>query len=235
MNAKELKYKNYPAYLRNRYHAKLLKRLKRRYMLDKLSVLDVGGGGGAFSYFLDEDFAYTTLDIDKERVDDALSKRIPALHYDGQTIPIDDSFFDVVLCSHTIEHVPAKDRVRLLREMKRVARHAVLIVFPKEPHPLEKKALRILEKKGRRDLFVYENIKEHLSLPAVSQKTISNVYENVVWRETSNPHVWMTMSIYLRTWIPDFLRVPVTFALDPLMRWFDRMKPATTWVAFFQH
>lgn len=100
------------------------------YMFDKLSknhnnLLDVGCGGG---YFLElakkEGFTTTGCDI------------IPGKsfahsdYYSGsvEKLPFEDNSFDIVTCSHTLEHVVNFDEA--VSELKRVAKHQLCIVVP---------------------------------------------------------------------------------------------------------
>lgn len=52
---------------------------------------------------------------------------------DARSLPFRDGSFDVVLSSQTIEHVTGEDGTRLLNEMERVARLAVVVGTPMGP------------------------------------------------------------------------------------------------------
>ncbi|GGB84864.1 class I SAM-dependent methyltransferase [Knoellia flava] len=47
-----------------------------------------------------------------------------------EALPYDDDEFDVVVCTHTLEHV--QDLPRALAELRRVARDALVVVVPRE-------------------------------------------------------------------------------------------------------
>ena len=68
----------------------------------------------------------------------ASNDEIKIILYDGQTIPVADGEFDLLVCNSVLEHVPLESRTRLALEMKRVARHLFVQTpaysFPIEPH-----------------------------------------------------------------------------------------------------
>jgi hypothetical protein len=92
----------------------------------ELQVLDVGGYPGILRHFLPaETFNVTVLDV----VPDDGS--IPGyLQGSGMDIPFADASFDIVTSLDTLEHIPNSNRERFLSELKRVSRHAILLINP---------------------------------------------------------------------------------------------------------
>jgi ubiquinone/menaquinone biosynthesis C-methylase UbiE len=91
-----------------------------------INVLEVGSGDGSIIVMLEkEGFNKTiySLDISDTSINIIKSKNIGILkevkQFDGYNIPYIDNFFDLVICSHVIEHVEYPRM--LLREIKRVS------------------------------------------------------------------------------------------------------------------
>lgn len=90
-------------------------------------VLDVGGGPGVLSAFVDHR-EVVACDV---RVESDPRVAAPTLVLaDGTCLPFADGSFDAVVSLDTLEHVPPPGRPALLREAGRVARGWVLIVCP---------------------------------------------------------------------------------------------------------
>jgi ubiquinone/menaquinone biosynthesis C-methylase UbiE len=97
------------------------------------SVLEVGSGEGSVLEWLSKWNFCTNLnaiEISESGVDIIKSKNIEHLKsvliFDGYKIPYPDNHFDLVICSHVIEHVEY-ERI-LLREIKRVSKHQIFEV-----------------------------------------------------------------------------------------------------------
>lgn len=100
------------------------------YMFDQLlnndtNLLDVGCGGG---YFLElankRGFVTTGCDIIPGKSfshSDYFSGSV-------ENLPFDDNSFDIVTCSHTLEHVVDFDKA--VSELKRVAKYKLCVVVP---------------------------------------------------------------------------------------------------------
>lgn len=80
------------------------------------SVLDVGGGRGDLSYYLD-DFPYLLAEPDINGLS-------------GLDLPFDDGHFDCVVSSHVYEHIPPAQRPLFLDELARVASASVVMLNP---------------------------------------------------------------------------------------------------------
>lgn len=94
------------------------------------NVLEVGCGRGFLADRLSVHNKVTACDI---IVSDELKGRYPPVTFEQANIerlPYDKDAFDVVVSTHTLEHV--KNLGRAVSELRRVAREAVVIVVPKE-------------------------------------------------------------------------------------------------------
>ena len=96
-------------------------------------VLEVGAGEGAILHWLDKwKFApeLYAIEISESGVEYTTKRNIPSLKeiklFDGYTIPYPDNHFDLVVCSHVMEHV--EHPRLLLREIRRVSKHQVFEV-----------------------------------------------------------------------------------------------------------
>jgi SAM-dependent methyltransferase len=100
------------------------------------SVLEVGCGTGAVlaavaragvgTRHVGVDMADPTVHLDDE------ARTLDIQPYDGARLPFADASFDLVYCSHVIEHVP--DPRGLLAEIRRVARSVIYLEVPCELH-----------------------------------------------------------------------------------------------------
>ena len=102
------------------------------------TVLDAGCGEGFVTRFLTAQNA----DWDLTGVD----RSVPAIRYarhhsngdarykvgDLYDLPYEDDAFDTVLCSEVLEHLEHPDEA--FRELRRVARQAVVVTVPREPY-----------------------------------------------------------------------------------------------------
>lgn len=93
-------------------------------------VLECGAGEGSILKFLDAARVFPELyaiEISQSGLDQILKRQLPSLKevklFNGYEIPYSDKAFDMVYCSHVIEHV--EHPRLLLRELKRVSRFQV--------------------------------------------------------------------------------------------------------------
>lgn len=99
------------------------------------SVLEVGCGEGHLAHELSlrqgpfARFELCDLSLDRLRSDlgPSIRPRVASIY----ELPYADREFDLVICSEVLEHLEAPERG--LRELTRVARHAVLVSTPHEP------------------------------------------------------------------------------------------------------
>ncbi|GGM86420.1 hypothetical protein GCM10010967_18360 [Dyadobacter beijingensis] len=97
------------------------------------NVLEVGAGEGSILNWLAQwDFCndLNCVEISESGIERIKSKNIPNLHdillFDGYKIPYPDNHFDLVICSHVLEHV--EHERMLLREIKRVSKYQIFEV-----------------------------------------------------------------------------------------------------------
>jgi len=97
---------------------------------NKSRVLDCGAGEGSILSILHDKYIATdfyALEISDSALKTLKERKLERLRniekFDGYTIPYSSQFFDLVFCSHVIEHV---EHPRLLiRELKRVSRQQI--------------------------------------------------------------------------------------------------------------
>ncbi len=93
-------------------------------------VLEVGCGRGYLANLLSENNKVTGCDI---VITDDLKKKFPKVKFISANIeelPFKDKEFDVVVTTHTLEHV--KNLGRSVSEVRRVAKEKLIIVVPKQ-------------------------------------------------------------------------------------------------------
>lgn len=82
-------------------------------------VLDIGGGDGFLARLLPES-GYALVE--------------PYVNgLDGLALPFETGSFELVVCSHTLEHVEAQQREQLLQELLRVSQRLILLLGPFAP------------------------------------------------------------------------------------------------------
>ncbi len=106
---------------------------RRLFLCIKHSVLiDVGCGTGAFAaVMLARGFTVTGIDTSEKMLQAARRKVMhPSarfLHADGGALPFTDGSFDIVFSSYVLHGLQPDERKSLYREMKRVAKHLVIV------------------------------------------------------------------------------------------------------------
>ncbi len=97
------------------------------------NVLEVGAGEGSILEWLSKwNFSENlhAIEISESGIESIKGKHIPHLKevllFDGYQIPYPDNFFDLIICSHVLEHVE-HERI-LLREISRVSKFQIFEV-----------------------------------------------------------------------------------------------------------
>lgn len=124
-----------------RRHLALLNALeetRRGASLDRLQVLDFGGGGGTLAramdlYGLADRYTVTVADVDAESLAATAARapivRIVQLQIDGD-LPFTDGSFDVAVSSDVFEHIPGPARRHWVDELTRVTRLGQIHTVP---------------------------------------------------------------------------------------------------------
>jgi SAM-dependent methyltransferase len=93
------------------------------------SILDVGCGNGFLQFYLEKVFAHVVgLDFSSSMLAQNPCKN--TIHGDCRYLPFADKSFDVVCTAFMLHHLEHSTRHAALREMKRVARRAVVVFEP---------------------------------------------------------------------------------------------------------
>lgn len=106
--------------------------------LDNLLILDCGIGHGEWAFRIRTDPRFkgrphiAGLDLHEPFLlkQKSLGLYDELHHCDVLNIPYQDNFFDIVIASEIIEHLPKKDGYRLMDEIERVSRKLVIITTP---------------------------------------------------------------------------------------------------------
>lgn len=153
----------------------------------KLTLLDVGtrtGAGTAIIGYLHQLYSLNRIKIETTAVDiDATYVEYARKHYPfanfkkGDIFKIDSDSYDVVLCSHTIEHVD--DPVGFLAQLKRIARQYVILACPFGEKELisghrNRFDQSFFSETGAQALRVYRSVTWHQSLACVATYDVRN-------------------------------------------------------------
>lgn len=144
-----------------KYKARNIMHLAEGYSFHK--VLECGAGEGSILEILDQQKfsdALFAIEISDSGIRQIGKRRLPSLvevrKFDGYEIPYADHEFDLVYCSHVLEHV---EHPRfLLREIMRVGRHQIFEVpLDYSPHVDEK--VEVLVEFGHINVFTPSTFK----------------------------------------------------------------------------
>lgn len=154
---------------------------------ETLSLLDVGsrtGAGTALLRLLHHPHAFTSLkfdpvtslDLDPDLVRIA-GQEFPDISAVQQNIfDLSDNSYDIVVCSHTIEHVD--NMVDFIAKLEKIARRYVVLACPiDENAPLCDGHLRVIRKEdleslGYTDIDVYDSFHFHNGKCGIAMKAI---------------------------------------------------------------
>jgi SAM-dependent methyltransferase len=89
-----------------------------------INILEIGVGAGFLRHCfkLFPQISHTTLDIDESLSPDYVGS--------VTNLPFEDAQFDVVVCCEVLEHLPFTDFLPALKQIRRVARHKVILSLP---------------------------------------------------------------------------------------------------------
>ncbi len=120
-------------------YQKSLERLIQHLDFQALSALDVGCGTGALTHELSHYFNVSGVDGSTKMIQQA--KRLnPALDFKvinfNQGLPYLDHSIDLIFSSFVLHGINSDQRLNLLKEMKRVSAHAIIIIdYHEGRHP----------------------------------------------------------------------------------------------------
>ncbi len=173
--------------------------------IKQVKLLDVGSNGIGFAeYNRFKNVEQTNLDI--QEFDEKLKKDSPHIKfvtYDGRVFPFLDNEFDILLCSDTLEHVPAKYRGDFIKECLRVSKNTVIFTFPVSSSSFFEKLLYYATFK--KSVF----LKEHIEYGLPKIKNFNDIIKNngysIVGKyENINRFLWIPVkllsSIFVRLW-----------------------------------
>ena len=120
------------------------------------SILDCGGKG-LLSLFMRE-VRVTTANI-----------KSADINYSGESLPVLDNSFDLVVSLDTLEHLPRARRMAFIRDVQRVAKKGLIICAPfgtAEHLAYEKQFLAAGIQSGESSFYLAEHVKYGLPIPA---------------------------------------------------------------------
>lgn len=102
--------------------------IARKYIKKNSKVLDVGAGDGAFSEYCDrKDFFL--FEGNPESVNNLKSKFPNVFHGNLPTLPFEDKYFDIIHCSHVIEHLSPAVLHQTISEFDRCLKDGGVLVI----------------------------------------------------------------------------------------------------------
>lgn len=120
--------------------------------LKGMKVLDVGCRDMVLKDYLPNYISYTAADLNAK-------KGIIKIDLNKHKLPFKDKTFDYVFCLEVLEHIHSPFKV--LSELKRVSKKYVIISVPNPYHyrDIAKHLLRLPDKQGHINSFIYSNIR----------------------------------------------------------------------------
>ena len=99
----------------------------------QISVLDVGAGSGNLTVLVKRAFKEKNLfivgaDVSPDSTDALKAHEILPVQCDALTLPFADNSFDYVFCTLLLHHLNEGDAIRLMEQMKRVARVRIFVI-----------------------------------------------------------------------------------------------------------
>ena len=161
------------------------------------NVLEVGAGEGSILQWLSKwDFCkdLNCVEISESGIAEIKNKNIPNLHeitlFDGYHLPFQDQQFDLVICSHVMEHVE-HERL-LLREIRRVSKYQIFEVPIDFSFYVDRKINHFMSY-GHINIYtpaLFRFLLQTESLNKISDRCI--LYDEAVWEiiYKDNPQGW---------------------------------------------
>ncbi|MCK4347942.1 MAG: class I SAM-dependent methyltransferase [Thermoplasmatales archaeon] len=137
------------------YEKKVFQVVSKVIPNNRMFMLDVGGGTGAFTKLFVDSFKYVVdADLSREMLKEGKEKgNILTVEIDAQRLPFKDDAFDLTLCIDTLHHLPNAEQV--VSEMKRVTKGGGVVVVIEINHnwmePLRHKLMKFAEKWGKEE------------------------------------------------------------------------------------
>lgn len=213
-------------YGRHRDAATVAELVRAREGPARLAILDVGGYPGLLARFLPGDWLVV---VDPHPADGG-----GYLRASGTALPFQPDSFDLVVSLDTLEHVPAAQRPRYLRELLRVSRRYVLLLAPFAS-----------AETARAEALLFEYVRlalhaDHAQLAEHRAHGLPDLEQTVAELHAAGAACLTFPSGYLYHWLPLMLLKHYLLAQDPeagvhaaLDRWYnarderlDRRTPA---------
>ncbi|MCK5037739.1 MAG: methyltransferase domain-containing protein [Thermoplasmata archaeon] len=165
-------------YDQGRLHKTILKNLKYHDKKEKVKILEVGCGKGDLTEKLAGMFSDTfALDISTTGVANTLDRtkgKVNLVITDATRLPFKSNFFDIIICSEVIEHIPEKKKVIL--EFNRImCKGGALILTTPNPYSIRGYCANIV---GKLRNFQEEEqqIINELIIPKTFTKDLTNFF-----------------------------------------------------------
>ena len=164
-----------------------------------LKVLEVGSAGAGYGrYFKPGKYELTSVDIQIiPEAEKQLYPHIKFISYKGDRLPFKDKRFDVVICVDTLEHVPYKDRPVFLKELMRVCKDRVLIIFPHDKSAKTEARFRQMVSTISRGRLKMQPLMEHLDCVLPQKQEVKKFFDSNDFKVESTDE-----RLNLAWWIP---------------------------------
>lgn len=161
-----------------------------------ISLLDVGSNGPGFApYNKFENVKQTNLDIQKFQKDVIKEySKVNFVTYSGNKFPFENSSFDIVLCSDTLEHIPKEKRKKFILENLRVCNKYIVFTFPVDTSSFFEKLFYYMTLK--KSLFLREHIEYGLPSEEEFENIIKNTDFNIISKSDNiNRFLWIPFKL----------------------------------------